>query len=56
MSQEEEINIIKILRHNVDLFVWKPSDMHVIDLNVVCHQLSLDPTSKVVMQRKRKNE
>lgn len=44
-----------ILRNNVDHFAWKPSDMPGIDSNVVCHQLSLDPSSKVVMQRKQKN-
>lgn len=44
-----------MLRDNVDLFAWEPSYMSGIDLKVVCHQLSLDPPSKVVAQRKRKN-
>lgn len=52
LPQEEEPDIIKTLKDNVDLFAWKPSDMPEIDPNVVCHQLSLDPTSKVVIQRK----
>lgn len=50
MSQEEEADIIKMLRDNVDLFVWKPLDIPGIDLKVVCHQLSLDPSLKVMVQ------
>lgn len=46
--------IVKMLRSNVDLFAWKPSNMPRIDPNVVCHQLSLDSLSKVMAQKKRK--
>ena len=55
LSQEEEANIIEVLRDNSDLFTWKPSYMPGVDPNVVCHHLSLDPSSKAVMHRKQKN-
>lgn len=55
LSQEEEVGIIKMLRDNVDLLAWKSSGMPGIDLNVVCHQLLLDPASKVMMRRKQDN-
>lgn len=55
LSQEEEANIIKVLRENVDLFAWKPSEIPRIDPIVVCHHLSLDPSSNALMQRKQKN-
>lgn len=38
----------------MDLFAWKLLDMPNIDSNVVCHQLALDPTVKMIAQRKRK--
>lgn len=36
-SPEEEDEIIGILRQHMDMFTWKPSDMHSIDPSVVCH-------------------
>lgn len=36
MSQEEA-KIMRLLGDNVELFMWNPSDMPRIDLNVVCH-------------------
>lgn len=40
LSQEEEEEIIKMLRGKVDLFTWKPSNMLVIDPKVACHNLT----------------
>lgn len=55
MSLEEEAEIIIILKENVDLFAWKPTDMPGIDSNIVCYHLVQDPTIKSVSQRKQKD-
>lgn len=53
LCQEEEEKMVKMLRYNADFFAWRPSDLPEIDPNVVCHHLSLDPSSNVMAQTKR---
>ncbi|MCI85557.1 retrotransposon protein putative Ty3-gypsy subclass, partial [Trifolium medium] len=43
-----------MLKSNVDLFAWQPSDMPGIDESVITHKLSISPDIKPVSQRKRK--
>ncbi|PNX78768.1 gag-pol polyprotein, partial [Trifolium pratense] len=50
----DKARIVKILKENVDLFAWKPSDMPDIDESVITHKLSISPKIKPVSQRKRK--
>ncbi|MCI41489.1 gag-pol polyprotein, partial [Trifolium medium] len=45
---------MKILKENVDLFAWKPSDMPGINESVITHKLSISPNIKPIAQRKRK--
>ena len=52
MSLEKEVDIIRILRENIDLFAWKLVDMPKIYPNIVCYHLALDLTAKSVSQRK----
>lgn len=54
LSLDEEADIIRILRENVDLFALKPTVMPGIDPNIVCHHIALDSGIKLVAQRKRK--
>jgi len=40
--REELLNkLITVLRNNKDLFAWRPSDIPGIDLEVICHKLSV---------------
>ncbi|XP_074356014.1 uncharacterized protein LOC141695685 [Apium graveolens] len=41
------------LQKNNDVFTWMEADMPGIDPNLITHKLNLDPTRKVVMQKKR---
>ena len=50
LSPKKEVEIVDILKRNIDLFAWKPSDMLDIDPNVMCHHLALDPGVKLVSQ------
>ncbi|MCH81899.1 hypothetical protein A2U01_0002693 [Trifolium medium] len=54
LGEEEKDKIISILKRNVDLFTWKPSDMPGIDESIITHKLAISPNSKPVSQRKRK--
>ena len=46
--------LIELLKTNKDLFAWVSSDMPGVDLEFVCHRLSLKPGCIPVAQKKRK--
>lgn len=48
LSQEEEAEIIRILKENIYVFAWKPNDIFGIDPSIVCNYLALDPAIKPV--------
>jgi len=54
LAPSEEKDLIELLRKNLDLFAWAPSDMPDIDPSIACHHLDVNPTVKPVVQRKRK--
>ncbi|XP_074347251.1 uncharacterized protein LOC141686092 [Apium graveolens] len=41
------------LQENSDVFAWTSADMPGIDSNLITHRLNVDPTRKVVKQKKR---
>ncbi|PKI75388.1 hypothetical protein CRG98_004217 [Punica granatum] len=45
--------LIKLLRSNMDLFMWHPSDIPSVDLSVISHRLNINMGAKPVVQRKR---
>jgi hypothetical protein len=54
MQPQERMEILKILKKNVDLFAWHPKDMPGIDESIITHKLAISPKAKPVAQRKRK--
>ncbi|GAU29723.1 hypothetical protein TSUD_264590 [Trifolium subterraneum] len=50
LDEGEKEKIITILRENVDLFAWKPSNMPGIDESIITHKLAIPPNSKPVDQ------
>ncbi|XP_024630277.1 uncharacterized protein [Medicago truncatula] len=54
LEKFEEESLVQLLRENVDLFAWGPSDMPGIDIEVACHHLAVRPSVKPVVQKKRK--
>jgi hypothetical protein len=50
---EEEV-VINLLRKNLDLFAWQPSDKPGIDPSVLFHHLTVNPEINPVDQIKRK--
>ncbi|KAL0423805.1 UNVERIFIED_CONTAM: hypothetical protein Sradi_0915300 [Sesamum radiatum] len=45
--------IIQCLRRNIDIFAWTPKDLEGINPNVITHHLNIDPSVKLVIQKKR---
>ncbi|KAK2450458.1 hypothetical protein QL285_009574 [Trifolium repens] len=54
LQPEEREKILATLKRNIDLFVWRPSDMPGIDETIITHKLSISPETKPVSQKKRK--
>jgi len=54
LAPSEEKDLIMLLKRNLDLFAWAPSDMSGIYPNVAYHHLDVNPTVKPVVQRKQK--
>lgn len=48
LSVFEEEDLIALLRRNIYLFAWTPSDIPGIDTRVVCHLLAIYPSVKLV--------
>src|SRR3954469_11348628 len=46
--------LIACLRNNADLFAWSAAEMPGLDPEVACHTLSINPTAKAVVQRRRR--
>ena len=44
---------MEFLHHNQDMFTWMHTDMIGIHLEIMCHQLSIDPQEKPVCQKQR---
>jgi hypothetical protein len=50
LPPEEEVALVNLLRKNLDLFVWHPSEMPGMDPDIACHHLSIKSGIKPVVQ------
>ncbi|RDX70362.1 hypothetical protein CR513_50396, partial [Mucuna pruriens] len=48
LGSEEEKQMICFLKKNKDIFAWAPKDMSEIDLDFLCHQLSIAPRARPI--------
>ncbi|CAL2270497.1 unnamed protein product [Prunus armeniaca] len=53
LSPNEKVELTTFLHNNKDIFAWSPSDMPGIDPNIICHRLHVNPTCKLVAQKRR---
>jgi hypothetical protein len=53
LNLAEETSLTQLLKDNLDLFGWKPSDIPGIDPSIVCHHLAVNPSVKPMVQRKK---
>jgi len=54
LGQETQDRIAKVIMRHLDAFAWSASDMPDIDLDFLCHRLTMDPQVQPVRQRRRK--
>ncbi|RDX82506.1 hypothetical protein CR513_36693, partial [Mucuna pruriens] len=54
MTKEQEVELIRCLQRNCDVFAWAPEDMPGIDPNFMNHRLLMAEGARSVMQKKRK--
>ncbi|RDY08522.1 hypothetical protein CR513_07238, partial [Mucuna pruriens] len=54
LEVEEEKKIVRFLIENWDIFAWTPEDMPGIDVDFLCHRLSVAMGAHLVSQKKRK--
>ncbi|GAU51110.1 hypothetical protein TSUD_411870 [Trifolium subterraneum] len=46
--------LVACLKDNADLFAWSASEMPGLDPDIACHQLTVDESASVVVQRRRR--
>jgi len=54
LCQEFEDKIVDAILENMKTFAWSSADMPGIDLDFLCHRLTMDEKVKPVVQRRRK--
>jgi len=54
LSQEEQDEVTAVISRHLDAFAWTASDMPGIDLDFLCHHLTMDAKVRPVRQRRRK--
>ncbi|XP_013601334.1 uncharacterized protein LOC106360233 [Brassica napus] len=54
LSDNMQQSILNFLKENVSTFAWSMSDMKDIDPAIVTHELNVDPTFKLIRQKRRK--
>ncbi|KAL0400110.1 UNVERIFIED_CONTAM: hypothetical protein Sradi_2354300 [Sesamum radiatum] len=53
LGEEAKKEITLCLQRNADIFAWTPQDLQGIDPQVITHHLNIDPSYKLVKQKKR---
>ncbi|KAL0283022.1 UNVERIFIED_CONTAM: Retrovirus-related Pol polyprotein from transposon [Sesamum radiatum] len=53
LGEEPKKEITLYLQRNADIFAWTPQDLDGIDPQVITHHLNIDPSYKLVKQKKR---
>ena len=53
LAEDVEDPLIHFLKQNVEVFAWKQDDMGGIDLAVITHKLNINPSLKLVKQKRR---
>jgi len=54
LGEELTAELTTFLRENVNTFAWSPEDLLGVSVDIVSHELNIDPTSKPVRQKRRK--
>ncbi|XP_068487012.1 uncharacterized protein [Phaseolus vulgaris] len=53
LGQAAQDQIVEVIARHLDAFAWSASDMPDIDLDFLCHRLTMDPQVRPIRQRRR---
>ena len=53
LPDKVKVSLLEFLKENEDVFAWTASNMPGIDPRVISDHLNVDPTYKLVRQKKR---
>ncbi|KAM1269147.1 hypothetical protein ACFX2H_001334 [Malus domestica] len=53
LSPPIQLSLISFLQENTEVFAWSYEDMLDISPDIICHRLSIDPKTKLVIQKRR---
>jgi len=54
LGQEMQDQIAEVIARHINAFAWSSADMPNIDLDFLCHRLTMDEKVRLVIQRRRK--
>jgi len=54
LGEELTAELTAFLRENVNTFVWSPEVFPGVSVDIVSHELNIDPTFKLIKQKRRK--
>ena len=55
LEERERIELIQLLKANIEVFTWTPYEMPGIDLNFIKHELNILPDARPVKQIGRRS-
>ncbi|XP_031127557.1 uncharacterized protein LOC116029650 [Ipomoea triloba] len=53
MTETAKESVVQVLKKYRQIFAWGPEDMPGVDRSIITHRLAVDPTYRLVVQRKR---
>ncbi|KAM1464572.1 hypothetical protein ACFXTO_044204 [Malus domestica] len=53
LSPPIRLALISFLQENTEVFAWSYEDIPGISPDIICHRLSIDPKTKLVIQKRR---
>ena len=54
LGEELRAELITFLRDNVNTFAWSPEDLPGVSVEIVSHEINVDPSFKPVKHKRRK--
>lgn len=54
LNEKIRAELVSFLKENINTFAWYPEDLPGVSIDVIGHELNVDPSFKPVKQRKRK--
>ncbi|KAG7559308.1 Ribonuclease H domain [Arabidopsis thaliana x Arabidopsis arenosa] len=54
LTEEIKTELVSFLKENINTFAWSAEDLPGVSIDVICHELNVDPSFKPIKQKRRK--